>query len=305
MSTQLISKIRELKDKANAVILAHNYQIGEVQDIADYCGDSLGLSRQAAETDAEVIVFCGVRFMAETAKILSPEKTVLLPVEHADCPMARMIDAAQLADLREKHPGALVVSYVNTTAEVKALSDYCCTSGNALELVRTLPEDQEILFVPDKNLGGWIQEKTGRKMVLWPGYCTTHIRILLEDVQKCRYEHPEAVVLAHPECNKEVRDASDEILSTAGMLRFAKNAPNPSFIIATEQGIIHTLKKENPEKRFIPVTERAVCPNMKKIDLEKIAWSLEHREHQIRLPEEMMVRARGALDRMLQVLPKR
>lgn len=303
MSSAITDKIQILKKQRNAVILAHNYQPGEIQDIADYTGDSLGLSVQAAETDADVIVFCGVLFMAETAAILSPDKTVLLPDKMAGCPMADMIDAAQLRELKAEHPDALVVCYVNSTAEVKALSDYCCTSGNALELVKTLPPDREILFVPDKNLGGFIVDQTGREMILWPGYCSTHVRIMTDDVQQARSEHPEAVVLAHPECNSDVREIADELLSTGQMLKFAKTSDVNEFIIATEKGIIHSLKKQNPNKHFYPVTERAICPNMKKISLEKVLWALEDMQYQITVPEPTRSQAKRSLDRMLEVLP--
>jgi quinolinate synthase len=304
MSLSITEKIQALKKQRNAVILAHNYQPGEIQDIADFTGDSLGLSVQASNTDADVIVFCGVLFMAETAAILSPEKTVLLPDKMAGCPMADMINAAQLQELKDQHPGALVVCYVNSTAEVKALSDYCCTSGNALELVQTLPQDRDIIFVPDKNLGGFIVERTGREMILWPGYCSTHVRILPADVHAARQKHPNAKVLAHPECSPEVRAMADELLSTGGMLKFAKTSDVNEFIIATENGIIHSLKKQNPDKYFYPATEKAVCPNMKKISLEKVVWALEDMRYNITVPEPICSNARRSLDRMLQVLPQ-
>jgi len=304
MSVSIIEKIQTLKKQRNAVILAHNYQPGEIQDIADFTGDSLGLSVQASKTDADVIVFCGVLFMAETAAILSPDKTVLLPDKDAGCPMADMINAAQLRELKDQHPEALVVCYVNSTAEVKALSDYCCTSGNALELVQTLPRERDIIFVPDKNLGGFIVERTGRQMILWPGYCSTHVRILPADVESARQAHPNAVVLAHPECNPDVRALADELLSTGGMLKFARTSSADEFIIATEKGIIHSLKKQHPDKQFHPVTEKAVCPNMKKISLEKVVWALEDMQYKITVPEPICSKARRSLDRMLQVLPK-
>jgi len=304
MSVSIIEKIQTLKKQRNAVILAHNYQPGEIQDIADFTGDSLGLSVQASKTDADVIVFCGVLFMAETAAILSPDKTVLLPDKDAGCPMADMINAAQLRELKDQHPEALVVCYVNSTAEVKALSDYCCTSGNALELVQTLPRERDIIFVPDKNLGGFIVERTGRQMILWPGYCSTHVRILPADVESARQAHPNAVVLAHPECNPDVRALADELLSTGGMLKFARTSGADEFIIATEKGIIHSLKKQHPDKQFHPVTEKAVCPNMKKISLEKVVWALEDMQYKITVPEPICSKARRSLDRMLQVLPK-
>jgi len=304
MSSEIIEKIQALKQQRNAVILAHNYQPGEIQDIADYTGDSLGLSVQAAQTDADVIVFCGVLFMAETAAILSPEKTVLLPEIEAGCPMADMITAQQLKELKDEHPDALVICYVNSTAEVKALSDYCCTSGNALEPVQTLPKDREIIFVPDKNLGGFIIEQTGIEMILWPGYCSTHVRMQPEDVQAARAKYPDAKLLAHPECNPDVRVLADELLSTGGMLKFAKTSDMNEFIIATENGIIHSLKKQNPEKQFYSVTEKAICPNMKKISLEKVAWALEDMQYQITVPEPICTEARRSLDRMLAVIPK-
>ncbi|OQY06605.1 MAG: quinolinate synthase [Planctomycetales bacterium 4572_13] len=304
MSAALLEKIQTLKKQRNAVILAHNYQPGEIQDMADYTGDSLGLSVQAAQTDADVIVFCGVLFMAETAAILSPEKTVLLPEKHAGCPMADMINAQQLQELKGQHPDALVVCYVNSTAEVKALSDYCCTSGNALKLTQTLPDDRGIIFVPDKNLGSFIIERTGREMILWPGYCPTHTWILPEHVAAARKEHPEAKVLAHPECNPDVRAVSDELLSTGQMLKFAETSNVNEFIIATENGIIHTLQKQNPDKLFFPATEKAICPNMKKISLEKVAWAMEDMQYRVTVPEPICTDAKRSLDRMLQVIPK-
>ena len=256
------------------MILAHNYQPGGIQDIADFVGDSLGLSAEAAETDAETIVFCGVQFMAETAAILSPAKTVLLPEKEAGCPMADMITAPQLRQLKTKHPDALVVSYVNTTANVKALSDYCCTSGNAVELVSSLPGDKEIIFVPDKYLGQHVIDKTGRDMILWPGYCPSHVIISADDIDKAMQDHPDAVIMAHPECTEQVRGRADEILSTSGMLNFARKLEAKQFIVATETGIIYTLKRQNPDKEFISATENAICPNMKKITLEKVLWNL-------------------------------
>ncbi len=303
MSQEVIDKIEALKAQADAVILAHNYQPGEVQDIADFVGDSLGLSVEAAKTDAKTIVFCGVKFMAETAAILSPDKTVLLPEMGAGCPMADMITADQLKELKDANPGALVVGYVNTTAEVKAYCDYCCTSGNAIELVRSLPADKQIIFVPDRYLGQYVIDVTGREMILWPGYCPTHVRISAEDIENERAKNPESIVLAHPECTESVRAVADEMLSTGQILKFVKSSENKSFIIATEIGIIHTLKKQNPGKEFIPVTERAVCPNMKKITLEKVLWCLEDKKNVITVPEDIAGRAKAALDRMIEILP--
>lgn len=303
MDQRLLDKIEDLKEQRNAVILAHNYQPGEIQDLADFCGDSLGLSVKAANTDAEVIVFCGVKFMAETAAILSPQKTVLLPDKYAGCPMADMITAEQLRDLKQDHPDALVVCYVNSTAEVKAESDYCCTSANAVELVGTLPPDAEIIFVPDSHLGRHVAERTGRNIVLWPGYCASHVRITDDDIRKAKQEYPDAIVVAHPECNEPVKELADELLSTSQMLSFVAQSSAEQFIIATEIGIIHTLKKQNPNAQFIPASDRATCPNMKKITLDKVIASLEDMQYEITVPEDIRVKARKSLDRMIEVLP--
>lgn len=305
MSQEVIDKIQVLKEQADAVILAHNYQLGEVQDVADFVGDSLGLSVEAAKTDAKMIVFCGVKFMAETAAILSPDKTVLLPEMHAGCPMADMITADQLKQLKKANPEALVVGYVNTTAEVKAYCDYCCTSGNAIELVNSLPADKQIIFVPDRYLGQYVIDVTGREMTLWPGYCPTHAKITPEDVETARAESPEAIVMAHPECNEQVRAVSDKMLSTGQMLNFVKESDARSFIVATEIGIIHTLQKQNPDKEFLPVTSRAVCPNMKKITLEKVLWCLEDKKNVVTVPEDIASNAKAALDRMIEILPEK
>jgi quinolinate synthase len=304
MSLEIINKIQKLKTQRNAVILAHNYQPGEIQDLADYAGDSLGLSVEAATTKADVIVFCGVKFMAETAAILSPQKTVLLPEIHAGCPMADMITAQELIELKAEHPGAMVVCYVNSTAEVKAESDYCCTSGNAVELVASLPADRKIIFVPDKNLGQFVADRTGRDMVLWPGYCPTHVQITVDSVLVAKEKYPDAVVMAHPECPRPVYKFADELLSTGQMLKFAKESDAKSFIIATEVGIIHTLKKQNPEKEFHAAAEKAICPNMKKITLEKVLWSLEDMKYEITVDKETAKRAKASLERMIEVLPK-
>ncbi len=300
---KVIEKIEKLKDKRNAVILAHNYQPGEIQDLADFTGDSLGLSIKAAETDAEVIVFCGVQFMAETAAILSPEKTVLLPDKHAGCPMADMITAEQLRELKEKHPDALVVTYVNSSAEVKAQSDYCCTSANAVEMVDSLPVDKEIIFVPDQHLGQFVAGKTGRELIFWPGYCPSHIVITADDIKMAKAKNPDAVLITHPECSEPVKELSDELLSTGQMLRFVRKSKTKRFIVATESGIIHALKKANPEAEFISASERAVCPNIKKITLDKIITSLEDMQYVIEVDETIRIKAKKALDRMVEVLP--
>jgi quinolinate synthase len=308
---EIVEQIEQLKKKHKAVILSHNYQPGEVQDIADFAGDSLGLSKIAADTDASVIVFCGVYFMAETAAILSPQKIVLLPDRHAGCPMADMITAAQLRDLKQKHPGSLVVCYVNSTAAVKAESDYCCTSANAVEVVNSLPADKEIIFIPDRYLGSFTAAKTGRKLILWPGYCPTHVMITEDDVKNAKARYPDAIVMAHPECTEPVRNLSHQILSTGQMLKFAKSSKARRFIVVTETGIIHTLKKENPDAEFIPACKKAVCPNMKKITLEKVLWSLqsldgtekERCRYLVTVPADIREKARKALDKMVEVLP--
>jgi len=303
LDERLFEKIKLLKEKRNAVILAHNYQPGEIQDIADFCGDSLGLSIKAAATDARTIVFCGVEFMAETAAILSPEKTVLLPDRTAGCPLADMVTAEQLRQLKSKYPRALVVCYVNSPAEVKAESDYCCTSANAVEMVKSLPEDRPIIFVPDQHLGQFVMDKTGRDLVLWPGYCPTHVVITEDDIRNTKKRFPDAVVMAHPECTEPVKELADQILSTGQMLKFVKNSTAKRFIVATEVGIIHTLKKQNPQAEFTPASERAVCPNMKKITLDKVIGALEDMQFKITVPEQIRIKAKRSLDRMVEILP--
>ena len=303
MDERLLAKIRKLKDQRRAVILAHNYQPAEIQDLADFTGDSLGLSIKAAETDADVIVFCGVRFMAETAAILSPDKTVLLPDKNAGCPLADMITAEQLRNLKSAHPGALVVCYVNSSAEVKAESDYCCTSANAVEVVKSLPPDKQIIFVPDRHLGCFAAERTGRDLVLWPGYCHVHVAITEDDIRNAKAQYSDAIVLTHPECTEAVKALSDELLSTGQMLKFVAKSTAKRFIIATEIGIIHTLKKENPDAEFIAASERAICPNMKRITLDKVIAALEDIQYEVTVPQEIRERARKALDRMVEVLP--
>ena len=302
---QLLEKIKQLKDTHRAVILAHNYQPGEIQDLADFHGDSLGLSIKAAETDAEKIVFCGVQFMAETAAILSPQKTVLLPDKHAGCPLADMITAEQLRQLKQQHPDALVVCYVNSSAEVKAESDYCCTSANAVEVVESLPHDREIIFVPDQHLGQFVVEKTGRELVLWPGYCHVHVVITEEDIKNEKAKYPDAIVMVHPECTEPVKELSDQILSTGQMLKFAAKSTAKRFIVGTEVGIIHALKRQTPDKEFFPAAERAICPNMKLMTLEKIAWALEDMQYKVTVPQDVRIRAQKALDRMVEIKSKK
>ena len=298
---RLVEGILRLKRERNAIILSHNYQLGEIQDIADLVGDSLELSQKAAQTGAAVIVFCGVLFMAETASILCPDKTVLLPDIHAGCPMADMITAEGLRKKKKEHPGATVVCYVNSTAEVKAESDVCCTSANAVRIVEKLPEGREILFVPDQYLGHYTSTRTGREMILWPGYCSTHIRIKSQDIIRLKREHPQAKVVVHPECRPDVIALADEVLSTGGICRFARSTMASEVIVGTEIGILHRLRKENPDKRFIPVSEQAVCPRMKLITLENVLWSLEEMAPEVRVPEEVRLRAKAAVDKMLEV----
>lgn len=301
MSDDIVNRINELKKRRKAVILAHNYQPKEVQDIADFTGDSLDLSRKAAETKADVIVFCGVHFMAETAAMISPEKTVLLPDGAAGCPMADMIDAEGVRQLKKAHPGLPVVCYVNTTAAVKAESDVCCTSSNAVRVVSTLKEASAI-FVPDRNLGSYTAAKTGKKLILAEGYCIVHERITKEDVLKAKKAHPGAEVLAHPECRAEVRELADKLLSTSGMCEYAKTSSSKEFIIVTETGILFRLEKENPEKKFYPASERAVCVNMKKTSLEKVLWALEDMKTIVKVDKDTAVRAKRCIDKMLEKL---
>jgi quinolinate synthase len=300
----LAEKISALKKKRNAVILVHNYQLGDIQDVGDFVGDSLELSQKAAETDADVIVFCGVHFMAETASILCPDKVVLLPDMNAGCPMANMITARSLRAKKEEHPQAVVVCYVNSPAEVKAESDICCTSANAVEVVESLGA-REIMFIPDQYLGHYVSTRTGRKMVLWPGFCPTHVRIKPEMIRELRREYPQAKAVVHPECTPEVTALADEVASTGGMCRYARRDDVKEMIVGTEVGIIHRLRKENPGKRFIPVSEQAICPNMKLTTLEKVLWCLEELSPQVKVPEGIRIKALAAVDKMLGTVAKR
>lgn len=298
----IIDKIKLLKKEKNAVILVHNYQLPEIHDIADFIGDSLGLSIEAAKTDADVIVFCGVHFMAETAKILSPQKKVLLPDENSGCPMADMIDAESLKTLKKKHPGAVTLCYVNTSAAVKAECDYCCTSANAEKMVKYILErHEEIIFVPDKYLGSFAAARVGRNFILWEGYCPVHAAILPEHVEAAKKRHPQAKVLVHPECRPEIVSLADVAASTEGMCRFVRESADREFIIGTELGIIYRMKKENPEKNFYPVSESALCPNMKRTTLEKVLWSLTDMTFEINVPRDTADKAKLAIQRMIQV----
>jgi quinolinate synthase len=300
INCELVEKIKELKSRRKAVILVHNYQLGEVQDIADFVGDSLELSRNAAKTDAAVIVFCGVHFMAETASILCPAKTVLLPDLNAGCPMANMITAPALIEKKKELPGAAVVCYVNSSAEVKAESDICCTSANAVEVVNSL-DANEILFVPDQYLGHYVSTMTRKHITFWPGYCPTHARIRPEDILRLKAQYPQAKVMVHPECRPETIALADEVLSTGGMVRYVRGTSAREVIVGTEIGFIYRLRKENPRISYIPVSEQAICPRMKLITLEKVLWSLEEMAPEVKVPESVRRRAITAVDRMLAI----
>ena len=299
--TEMVNRIHSLIKERKAVILVHNYQLGEIQDLADFVGDSLELSQQAARTDARVIVFCGVHFMAETASILCPDKTVLLPDMHAGCPMANMLTAEQLKQRKKELPDATVVCYVNTTAEVKAESDICCTSANAVKVVESL-KSKRILFVPDKYLGHYISTKVDKQFFLWPGYCPTHARIMPEYIVELKDNYPEAKVVVHPECRPDVIALADEVLSTGGMCRYARREDVSQMIVGTEIGIIYRLRRENPGKIFIPVSEQAICPNMKLITLEKVLSCLEEMAPEVRVAEDIRLEAKKAVDSMLEVV---
>ena len=296
----LIEKIKSLKNRRNAIILAHNYQLSEVQDIADFIGDSLELSLKAAETDADVIVFCGVRFMAETASILCADKTVLLPHVNATCPMAKMVTPERLREKKKVYSGAKVVCYINTTAEVKAESDICCASSNAVNILGKLPANEEMIFVPDQYLGDYIATLTNHDMILWPGFCPTHIKIRPEDISRLKEEYPAAKLIVHPECIPQVRTLADAILSTGGMVRFARETNSREIIVGTEVGMLSRLRKENPDKKFIAASELAVCSKMKLITLETVLWSLENMTVRVQVPDEIRRKAKAAVDIMLE-----
>jgi quinolinate synthase len=304
--TLLTGEVRALARERDAVILAHNYQVPEVQDAADYVGDSLGLSREAAATDASAIVFCGVHFMAETAAILSPDKTVLIPDLDAGCSLAASITADQLRAWKAQYPNAVVVSYVNTTAEVKAETDYCCTSGNAKAVIEAIPADKEILFCPDMFLGLWLERVTGRKLRIWMGECHVHAGIRPDDIDRWTRDAPDAELLVHPECGCASQcmafgNERTHILSTEGMVKFAQSSPKSRFLVATETGILHRLHKEAPGKRFEAVSERAICKYMKMITLEKLRDSLRDWKHVVTVEPAVAARARGAIERMVEI----
>ncbi|HCC68775.1 MAG TPA: quinolinate synthase [Nitrospiraceae bacterium] len=320
----VLEKILRLKDEKNAIILSHNYQREEVQDIADFIGDSLELSRVAATIKCDIIVFCGVNFMAESASILSPEKIVLLPEIDACCPMADMISVSgarslrihfpgyamapeytfpadfTLKDMKKLYPGVPVVAYVNTTADVKAESDICCTSANGVKVVESVDADS-VICLPDRNLAKWIAKNTKKRVIAWDGFCHVHDRVTREDVIKARLEHPGSLIVAHPECRIEVLEMADHVTSTSGMLRFSKSSSAKEFIIGTEIGLLHRLRKENPEKTFYPLRKDMICPNMKKTTLHSVLRSLETMTNEIKVPEDIRIPARRALDRMLEI----
>ena len=295
------ARIAELKAGRNAVILVHNYSRGDVQDVGDFVGDSLGLSREAARTRARVILFCGVHFMAETAKIISPDKLVIIPDLNAGCPMANMVTVRELRAMKQKHPDAVVVTYVNSSAAVKAESDVCCTSANAVQVVASIPADREILFVPDRNLGRWVAHETGREMILWDGYCPTHQRIVPDQVRRVKAEHPQALFVCHPECPWETIALADHVGSTTGILRFCADCDAREFIIGTEIGLLHRLQQESPGKTFHMLTALADCPNMKLNTLEKMVWALEDMAPRVTVDPAIAAKARLAIDRMLAV----
>jgi len=294
----LVENIKRLKKEKKAVILAHNYQPDEVQEIADFVGDSLELSRKAAEVKAEIIIFCGVHFMAETAKILGPQKKVIIPSLKARCPMADMVSGDDLRRMKKEYPGRVVVAYVNTTAEVKAETDVCCTSSNAVRVVSSLP-DEEIIFVPDRNLADYVSRQTGKKLQVWDGYCPIHEDIRAKHIVKAKKLHPGAEVWAHPECRPEVLNLADRILSTGQMVREAPNSPAGEIIVATEIGILHRLKKENPDKKFFPARKGAVCRDMKRINLKKVQQALLREKPEVIVDEATALRARDSINRMV------
>ena len=303
MSTDFTDQQAELQRLArerDAVLLAHNYQRPEIQDASDFVGDSLELSRKAAATPNSVILFCGVHFMAETAHILAPHKTVLMPDARAGCPMANMVTAEGLKALKAKHPGAVVVAYVNTSAAVKAESDVCCTSSNAVEIVNRVPADKQIIFVPDRNLGDWVERQTGRKMVIWDGYCHVHEHIDPAEILARKAEHPQAKVLAHPECPRAVVDLADVVTSTSGMLRYPETDDTQTYIVATETGLLHRLNKMYPDRRFVAASLNAVCPNMKLTTLDSAIEALDEGLNEITVPPKVRERAAVAVQRMIE-----
>jgi len=301
---KIVEKINFLKKKSNATILAHNYQIPEVQDIADYTGDSLGLSIRASKTEADIIIFCGVYFMAETAKILAPKKKVLIPEKNAGCPMAQMITVKDLKTLKENNPGAKVMCYVNSTAEIKSESDICCTSSNAkLIAEKAFSENDKIIFIPDKYLAKYTASKVNRNFIFWEGYCPTHVKILPDIISKQMKRYPEAEVLVHPESPAATSELNIKVFSTSGMIKYVSKSQCKEFIIGTENGMIYPLQKKNPDKKFYPVNNNVICPNMKSINLEKLLHALETQQHEIIIPENIMKKAKKSIFEMMKYIP--
>lgn len=297
----LTDRINRLKKERRALILSHNYQIGDIQDVADFVGDSLELSRMATRTDAKVILFCGVHFMAETAALLNPDKMVLIPDLTAGCSMSDMITAEKVRELKARYPRAVVVCYVNTSAAVKAESDICCTSSNAVQVVSSIPPDREILFIPDQYLGSYVSRLTGRRLILYDGYCPVHYRIMATDLDRVKSEHPGAEVVVHPECTDEVVARADRVLSTSGICRAVRESPTQEVIVGTEVGILHRLQRENPHKKIYAACQWCDCAHMKVNTLEKVLWSLEDMQHVVMIPEEIFVKARRAVERMMAI----
>ncbi|MDD5687307.1 MAG: quinolinate synthase NadA [Elusimicrobia bacterium] len=296
----IIDDINQLKIEKKAVVLSHNYQLPEIQDIADFVGDSLELSRNALITDAKIIVFCGVHFMAETAKILSPLKVVLLPDMRSSCPLANMITVDDVRRLRHENPKASVVCYINTSADVKAECDICCTSSNAIEIVNSVPSDT-VIFLPDRNLGNYVSKYTDKKVIIWNGFCPTHETLKVEDVLELKKQYSNAKFVAHPECREDVLNLADKVTSTSGIIRYVKNDSSNSFIIGTETAILHRLQKENPNKTFIPASRRMFCPNMKYVNLESLHESLLNKQHEIEVPEKIRKKAYLVIQKMLDI----
>jgi quinolinate synthase len=298
---KIVARIQLLKKERRAVILAHNYQVGEIQDVADFVGDSLELAQKAAKTDAEVIVFCGVSFMAETAAVLCPNQVVLMPDLSAGCGMSEMISVDDLIRMKQAHPNAVVVCYVNSSAAVKAESDICCTSSNAKKIVESIPEDREIIFIPDQYLGAHVMRQTGRNMILYNGYCPTHVRIMAGELSEVVAENPEAEVLAHPECTGPISALAGSVLSTSGIAQKSQTTSARKIIVATETGMLHRLSKENPDKEFIPACRHCDCAHMKVNDLEKLLWSLEEMQYPITVSASVAEKAKKAIDQMLAI----
>lgn len=302
MGNPIVDKIMKLKKQKNAIILAHNYQLPEIQEIADFVGDSLDLSRKAVSTEADVIVFCGIYFMAETASILCPDKTVLIPDKDTRCHMVDMVPLDRVLELKSRYPDATVVTYINSSAEVKAESDYCCTSANAIDVIESIDHESRIIFLPDKYLGSYVASRTGRDLILYNGHCQAYVKILEQHILDLKAQHPEAEVMVHPECTPPVTALADCVLSASGMCRHARESTSEEMIVGTEIGLIYRLRKENPKKRFYAASDAAVCHPMKLINLEKVLWALEDMKYDVRVPEKTRARARRSVDRIVGIV---